>query len=384
MAMHLADRVSATEISGIRKVFDLAAKLKDPVNLSIGQPDFDVPAEVRQAAAAAIESKQNSYTQTQGSAALRAALLAHLGGRYGEKELLVTSAVTGGLVLAYLALLNPGDEILIPDPYFVMYKQLALMIGAKPVYYDTYPDWKVDSKKIESLITDRTRAIVIGSPSNPTGVVYSRDELAAISEVLKRHDLVAISDEIYDLFAYDTAFCSLGDLYDNTLVLRGFSKSHAMTGWRVGYAAGPEELLQAMTKFQQFTYVCAPSICQAATIEAIKTDMSRYADEYCKKRDKIYEGLVSAGYDVQKPGGAFYIFPKVPWGNDSSFVETCIANNLLVIPGSVFSEKKTHFRISYAASNETIDRGIEILKRLREQPADHKTGSCGCGCSCGN
>ena len=361
----LADRASATDISGIRKVFDLAAKLESPINLSIGQPDFDVPDPVKEASIAGIKDGANSYTPTQGRADLLAGIADSLNNEYGQGEIIITSAVSGGLNLAFLALLNPGDEILIPDPYFVMYKQLALMLGAKPVYYDTYPEFNLPVDKIESLITDKTRAIVIGSPSNPTGVPYTEDALKELSAILYKHGIIAISDEIYDIFCYDTPYASIAEYYkESTLILKGFSKSHAMTGWRLGYAAGPKEIIQTMAKFQQFTFVCAPSIAQVAGLTALKTDMSAFVEQYKHKRDLIYNGLLEIGFNVIKPGGAFYIFPEAPRGTGEEFVAECIANNLLVIPGKVFSEKNTHFRISYAAKDETIIAGLEILKKL--------------------
>ncbi len=367
--MPLADRVRQTDISGIRKVFDLAADLEDPINLSIGQPDFDVPDPVKEAAVRAIREGRNSYTQTQGCRELREALLGRFGDRCQPEELLVTSAVSGGLSLAFLALLNPGDEVLVPDPYFVMYKQLPILFGATPVYYDTYPDWRIRPETIEPLITERTRAIVIGSPSNPTGVVYTREELSAVAELLRGREIVAISDEIYELFSYDHPFTSFRDVHENTLVLGGLSKSHAMTGWRVGWATGPRDLIQAMTKFQQFTFVCAPAPSQHGAVAALETDMSAARDAYRAKRDRIVSGLRRIGYDVEAPEGAFYVFPRVPWGTDSEFVAACIGEGLLIIPGSVFSEKTTHFRISYAASGETIDRGLAVLESLFTKPS---------------
>ncbi len=361
----LADRASKTNISGIRKVFDLAAKLESPINLSIGQPDFDVPEPVKNAAIEGIKNGANSYTPTQGRADLIAGISNALGNKYQQGEIIITSAVSGGLNLAFLSLLNPGDEILIPDPYFVMYKQLALMLGAKPVYYDTYPEFKLPVDKISSLITDKTRAIVIGSPSNPTGITYSADSLKDLAGILDKHGIVAISDEIYEIFSYDHPAVSIADYYrEKTVLLKGFSKSHAMTGWRLGYAAGPKEILQTMAKFQQFTFVCAPSIAQVAGLTAMETDMSEFVTQYKQKRDRIYNGLVEIGYEVVKPDGAFYIFPKAPWGTGDEFVAKCIENNLLVIPGNVFSEKNTHFRISYAAENKTIDDGLEVLATL--------------------
>ena len=365
---NLASRVANTEASGIRRIFDLAASLKNPVNLSIGQPDFDVPDDLKAKATEAIQAGKNAYTQTQGGPELRAKLLSGPFKGYGEKELLVASAVSGGLLLSFMSLLDAGDEILLPDPYFVMYKQLALMFDAKPVFYDCYPDWRLDAAKIESLITPRTKAILIGSPSNPTGAVYSRAELEALAAVVKKHDIIVISDEIYEYYCYDGEMVRMRELCrDNTLTLGGFSKSHAMTGWRVGWAVGPEALLQAMTKFQQFSFVCAPSPFQTAAAAAIDFDMSGYIDAYRAKRDLLYEGLVDAGYEVVKPGGAFYAFPKVPWGTGTEFVEECLKNNLLVIPGNCFSERDTHFRIAYAAKDETIREGVAILEKLRNK-----------------
>lgn len=364
----LADRVQHTDISGIRRVFDLAAGLKDPVNFSIGQPDFDVPEPIQDALAEAVHSGQNGYSQTQGIPALREALKEHLGReKVADEQLLVTSAVSGGLTLAFLALLNPGAEILLPDPYFVSYKQIALMLGATPVYVDTYPDFKMTAAAIAEKITPRTKVLCLNNPANPTGAVLNREELTAVAELCRKHNLLVIADEIYETFTYDAPLVPFRELYDNTLTLAGFSKSHAMTGWRLGYAIGPAPLIGAMTKFQQFTYVCATHPVQVAGIEALKTDMSEHVQVYKAKRDRVYEGLVAAGYEVEKPGGAFYLFPRVPWSDcdDSTFVEACIKNNLLVIPGSVFSEAHTHFRISYAVSDETIDRGLAILADLR-------------------
>ncbi len=364
----LADRVAATEASGIRRIFDLAANLKNPINLSIGQPDFDVPEPLKDKAIEAIKNGRNAYTQTQGGPELRAKLLEGPLKGYGEGQLLIAGAVSGGLLLSYMSLLNPGDEILIPDPYFVMYKQVAFMLGAKPVYYDCYPDWRLKPEQIERLVTPRTKAILIGSPSNPTGAVFSRAELSDVAAIAEKHDLVVISDEIYEYYCYDEPFVRMRELApDHTLTLGGFSKSHAMTGWRIGWAAGPETLIQAMTKFQQFSYVCAPAPFQIAAAAAVDYDMSGPMAEYKKKRDLMYKGLSEIGINAVKPKGAFYMFAEAPWGTGTEFVEACIKNNLLVIPGGCFSERDTHFRLAYTASPETILRGVEILKQVKDK-----------------
>jgi aspartate aminotransferase/aminotransferase len=283
-------------------------------------------------------------------------------------QLLVTNAVSGGLVLAYMALLNPGDEILIPDPSFVMYKQLAVMFGAKPVTLDTYPDWKIDPAKLEALITPRTKALILGSPANPTGMVYGAEDMAAIAAIAKKHDILVIADEIYEYFSYDGPAPKMRDYApDHTLSVGGVSKSHSMTGWRIGWAVGPEELVQAMTKFQQFSFVCAPTPFQTATVDALDFDMSPWVGPYAHKRDLCYNGMRDAGYELVKPGGAFYAFARAPWGTGTEFVEECIKNNLLVIPGGCFSERDTHFRVAFCAKDETIEKGVEILRRLKNR-----------------
>lgn len=363
----IARRMSKIDSSGIRKVFDLAAQLEDPVNLSIGQPDFDVPSPVSEAARKAIDEGLNRYTQTQGLPELCDALKSKI---KAEKDcspeaVFVTSGVSGGLMLAFLTLFNPEDEVIVPDPYFVMYKHLINLTGATPKFVDTYPDFKMTAERIEGRITASTKAILLNSPSNPTGVIMSEKELSDIADLAAEKELIIISDEIYDSFVYDEPYTSIAPIYPRTLLLGGFSKSHAMTGWRLGYAAGPREIIGEMVKLQQFSFVCAPSFAQYAGLEALKVDTTPYCNDYRRKRDMIYEGLRDR-FDVIKPGGAFYIYPKVPWGTDEEFVAEAIRNGLLIIPGSVFSERNTHFRISYAADEKTIQRGIEILNRLVE------------------
>ncbi len=365
---NLAERVGLTEASGIRRIFDLASGLKSPVDLSIGKPDFDVPEPLRQKAFEAMEKGHNAYTPTQGGRPLREKLLSGIFSGYSENQLLITSAVSGGLVLSYMALLDPGDEIIIPDPSFVMYRQLAVMFGATPVMLDTYPDWAIDPAKLEALITPRTKAMILGSPANPTGMVYGAEAMTAIAAIAKKHDIIVIADEIYEYFSYDGPAAKMRDFApEHTLSLGGVSKSHAMTGWRIGWAAGPEELVQAMTKFQQFSFVCAPTPFQMAAVDALDFDMSEWIVPYARKRDLCVDGMRDAGYELVKPGGAFYIFAKAPWGTGTEFVEECIRNNLLVIPGGCFSERDTHFRVAFCAKDGTIEQGVEIMRRLKNR-----------------
>lgn len=364
----IAHRMSKIDSSGIRKVFDLAQKMQNPVNLSIGQPDFDVPEEIKNEAIKAIKDGTNRYTVTQGIPELRNGLLKRLQKERGvnAERIMITSGVSGALTLAFMVLINPEDEVLIPDPAFVSYKHLANFCGGKPVFIDTYPDFKLTAARIQPHITKKTTILIINSPANPTGALCTSQELKEIAELARKHNLLVISDEIYHDYDYNHEFDSVGRYYEKTLILDGFSKSFAMTGWRMGYAAGPANIISEMIKLQQYTFVCAPSPAQYAVAKSLDTNLSKYIASYKKKRDLMYDGLKDK-YKMVKPGGAFYLFPQVPWGTDEEFVTTAIQNNLLIIPGSVFSERHTHFRISYAASEETLKRGIDILNNLTKQ-----------------
>jgi aspartate aminotransferase len=364
----IAARMSELDASGIRKVFDLAAQMDDPINLSIGQPDFDVPVAVRHEAIAAIQRGQNKYTQTQGTAVLRKALAQQCHDEFGwanahQRDYLVTSGVSGGLLLALLTTVEPGDEVLFTDPYFVMYSHLVNLAGGVPVPVETYDDFRPDVNRLAEAITPRTRLLILNSPGNPTGVVYTEAELRAIAELAARHDLLVISDEIYNLFCYDQPFVSMAGLYDNTLLLRGMSKSYAMTGWRIGWATGPSAIIEKMTMLQQYTFVCAPSMVQAAAVVALQQDLSEQVAAYRHKRDMVYDAL-GESFGLVKPGGAFYAFVPAPGGDATAFVKRAIDHNVLVIPGNVFSQRDTHFRISYATGNEKLSQGLEILRDL--------------------
>jgi aspartate aminotransferase/aminotransferase len=364
----LADRTNCFDASGIRKVFDLAAKMKDPVNLSIGQPDFDVPEPVKQAAIDAIRGGKNGYALSQGMPVLREKLQAQVDQQFGhdDREVFVTCGTSGGLMLAMLVLVNPGDEVIVFDPYFVMYDSLAAIVGGKVVYIDTYPEFRIDLNRVEAAITPRTKLIVFNSPANPTGVVASEAEVRGLAELAARHNVVLVSDEIYKAFCYDGSFVSPAKYNPQTLVVDGFSKSHAVPGWRVGYAHGPSQIIQEMIKFQQYSFVCSPQPMQWASAAAMDVDISTHIADYRRKRDLIVEGL-SDLYELVVPQGAFYAFPKAPWGTGTDFVNRAIENELLIIPGEVFSARDTHFRISYAASDRTIQRGVEVLRRIAKR-----------------
>jgi aspartate aminotransferase/aminotransferase len=368
----ISDRVKKVDASGIRKVFALAEKMKEPVNFSIGQPDFDVPEELKEEAIKAIRAGQNKYSQTAGDSALIKRIEDKVRDEYGWERpcVLVASGVSGALLLSFMAIVNPGDEVIIPDPYFVMYKHLVNMLGGRCVFIDTYPDFGLSIEKIRAAITDRTKLIIVNSPCNPTGAVYSEKETKALAEAAAEREILVITDQIYEKFCYQADCPSVAEYYDNVLLLRGFSKSYAMSGWRLAYVACPEHLrtvIEEMAKIQQYTFVCAPTPFQKAAMAALDYDVSEHVEAYRRKRDIIYEGL-KGKFELVKPQGAFYAFVKAPAGaSGTKFVERAIANNVLVIPGAVFSEKDTHFRISYATSDEKIRQGVEILCRLAKE-----------------
>lgn len=364
----IADRTKAFDSSGIRKVFDLAAKMTDPINLSIGQPDFDVPSEIKAACIKAIEQGKNSYALTQGMPVLRDKLQASIQAEYGhdDRKVFVSSGTSGGLALAMLSLVNPGDEVIVFDPYFVMYTSLTQLAGGVPVIINTYPDFKIDLNNVEAAITPKTKMILLNSPANPTGAIASEEEVKGLAELAAKHNVILLSDEIYRAFCYDQQFISPAKYNPQTLVIDGFSKSHAMTGWRLGFVHGPSEIIETMIKLQQYTFVCAPQPVQWAGAVAMDVDITPYVESYQKRRDLLIGGL-SDLFEIASPGGAFYVFPKVPWGTGTEFVAEAIKNNLLIIPGNIFSQQDTHFRISYAASQRTIERGIEVLRKLAKR-----------------
>ncbi len=362
----LAQRMTRFDASGIRKVFELGAKLKDPVNLSIGQPDFDVPEELKQSAVEAIRQGKNGYSLTQGVTAFQERLQAEIAKKYNhpDREVFVTSGTSGGLMLAVLTLVNPGDEVIVFDPYFVMYDALVHVAGGVPVYVDTYPDFQIDVNRVEAALTARTKMIIVNSPANPTGAVLSAQSLCELAELAERRNVALLSDEIYCDFCYDEPFVSPAKYNPQTIVVAGFSKSHGMPGWRLGFAHGPREIIQQMLKLQQYSFVCAPHPLQWAGLRAVDYDMQPVYQAYKRKRDLVVECL-RGYYEMVMPSGAFYAFPRVPWGTATEFVTQAIERfGLLIIPGGVFSRQDTHFRISYAAPDETIQRGMGILREM--------------------
>jgi len=363
----VADRVKTIGTSGIRRIFDLGATLKEPIDLSIGQPDFNVPRNIKRAMVNAIEHDHNGYTVTRGIPQLRERIAAQLAEEFGwEPDLFVTSGVSGGLLLALLCCLNPGDEVLIGDPYFVSYNHLVALAGGVPVAVDLYDDFQLHPERFANAVNHRTKAVIMCSPGNPTGVVYREEDVRAIAQLARGHGLLIVSDEIYCMLVYDGPNPSpVRFAPDRTLLLRGYGKSYGMTGLRLGYAAGPPDLIAQMAKLQQFTYVCAPHPAQFGALEAMSTDMSAQIAAYRAKRDLVCRELEGA-VEFVRPSGGFYVFPKAPasYPSATQFVEAAILRNLLTIPGEVFSARDTHFRISYAAPDDKLRRGCEIIRAL--------------------
>lgn len=383
----ISDRARGIDTSGIRRIFNLGKALRNPIDLSIGQPDFPVPEPIKRAAIKAIEQNQNGYTLTQGVGPLRSRLARLLREDVGWDTddpgvgFVVTSGTCGALLLSMLVLLGPGDEAIIPDPYFVVYPDQIRMSGATPVLCDTYPDFRMTAQRVEPLITPRTKLVLMNSPSNPAGVVNTSAECRDLLELCRSRNVLLLSDEIYDEFAYaeartdraviggrprcpSPARCDGADR--DMLLIRGFGKTYGMTGWRMGWAAGPTEVINQITKLQQYTFVCAPAPAQHGCVAALDTDISQHVNNYQKKRDMVVARLGPIT-DLPTPSGAFYAFPRVPDRlglTGEQFVERCIERGVLAIPGGVFSARDTHIRISYATDPDTLARGLDVLVEL--------------------
>lgn len=354
------------QLSGIRKIYDLAAKLKNPCNLSLGQPDFETPKEIQDAAVDAIRGGKNGYVPTPGIPELQEKLRVELRRRAGftKGKILVTPGVSAALFLAMGVLVEKGDEVLVPDPYFSLYWNSIRFFAGVPVLLDTYPDFRIDPARLDRLITPRTKLILFNNPVNPTGVAYRDEEVAAIADVARRRGVLILSDEIYASYSYDFPHESMGLHADRPLIVGGFGKAYAVTGWRLGFAAGPDEIIDKMTVLQQFSFVCAPSMAQYAGVAALDVKVSEHRRDYRRKRDFVYDELKNV-YEMERPQGAFYFFPKCPGGlRDSEFVGRAIDRGLLIVPGSACSRKTTHFRMSYAVPDRTLERGVSILKKL--------------------
>jgi len=377
----VAERVASIPPSGIRRFFDIAATMQDVISLGIGEPDFTTPAHIIEAGVEALRRGETHYTSNAGILELRQAIAENIARLYGvqydpAKEIFVTVGVSEGLYLALTALLNPGEEVIVPEPCFVAYVPEVVLAGGVPVRIPTWVEnnFEVTAEEIERAITPRTKALLIGYPNNPTGAVMSRERLMAIAQLAERYDLVVISDEIYDRLVYGVehiCFASLPGMRERTIVLQGMSKAYAMTGWRVGYAAGPAELIAPMLKIHQYTIMSAPTVAQIAALRALQhgeEDVQYMREMYDRRRRLIVAGLNNIGLSCFEPKGAFYAFPCIRATGLSSmeFSERLLMEEkVAVVPGSAFGECGEGFvRCSYASSLENIEEALNRMARF--------------------
>ncbi|MBN1890860.1 MAG: aminotransferase class I/II-fold pyridoxal phosphate-dependent enzyme [Thermoflexales bacterium] len=381
MRQVLSDRVRSVPPSGIRKFFDIAAAMKDVISLGVGEPDFVTPDHILQAGVAALQQGETHYTSNSGTLELRQAVAGYLKRLYGldydpEKELLITVGVSEAMYLGLTATINPGDEVIVPQPCFVSYCPEVIFNGGVAVTIDTRVEdaFQVTAAQIEAKITPRTKALLIGYPNNPTGAVLSRERMLEIAALAEKHDLLVISDEIYDRLVYGmehTCFASLPGMRERTIMLGGVSKSHAMTGWRIGYSAAPEELSAAMRKVHQYTIMSAPTMSQAAAVQALlhgEEDVACMTAEYDRRRRFLVGGLNQIGLKCFEPRGAFYAFPSVEVSgmNDETFAETLLREEqVAVVPGNAFGEPTGQYvRMCYATAYEKLERALERMERF--------------------
>lgn len=381
MSRFIAQRVHRVPPSGIRKFFDIAATMQDVISLGIGEPDFASPRAIREAAAATLQAGSTAYTSNWGLYELREAVAAYVARLYGvayspQDEILITVGVSEGAYLAMSAFIDPGDEVIIPEPAYVSYAPEVIFAEGCPVFVRTSAenDFQVTAAQIEAHITPKTKAILIGYPNNPTGGVLSLENMLGIAELAEKYDLIVISDEIYDRLVYGVEhiqFASLPNMRERTVVLSGFSKSHAMTGWRVGYAVGPRDLIAAMAKIHQYTIMSAPTIAQYAALQGLRDGdeaVFEMRTEYDRRRRLIHSGFNQIGLTCFEPKGAFYAFPSiaVTGMDDYAFCEALLTEEqVAVIPGSAFGPSgKGHVRACYATAYDRIEEALTRIDRF--------------------
>jgi aminotransferase len=376
---YLSNRVATLKPSGIRKFFDIAATMKDVISLGIGEPDFATPQNISQAGVRSLEVGETHYTSNAGRIELREALFAHLQHTYGvsydpASELIITVGVSEALYLVVTALLEQGDEVIIPTPCFVSYQAEVILAGGVPVELPSRVEnnFLLDPAELEAAITPRTKAILIGYPNNPTGAEATPEVLHEVARIAEKYDLIVISDEIYDRLVYGVkhvCFASLPGMQARTILLGGFSKDYAMTGWRIGYAAAPAEILRGLLRVHQYTVMSAPTMAQIAAVEALahgEDSVQAMVAEYDRRRKLIVSGMNELGLTTFEPHGAFYAFPSIAVSglDDETFAEKLLQEeHVALIPGSAFGKGGAGYvRCSYATKYENIE---EALKRIR-------------------
>lgn len=368
----IAQRLGYFDSSDFREAIKKQTLMVDPVNLSIGVPEELTAEHVKAAGIRAILEDKTTYTPSNGLLRLREALAYKL---LTENEVPCTAdsvtvvpGLTTGQLLVYLAVLDPGDEVIVFDPYYPPYPHLASMVGARVVYVSTLPTFQPDLAALEASMTDKTKLIVINTPNNPSGAVYPEETLRAIATIAEKNNTLLISDEIYEHFVYDGKHFSVGSIYPNTITMNGFSKEHAMTGWRLGYIAGPQEIIDAINELQQYVVMSSSSIAQHAAIAALKQKPTHLVQKYKAKRDLVVSRLRKSGYSVDGAQGAFYAFVKAPHNlTDVEFVERATEHGLIVVAGRAFSQLHGFIRISYGADMTTLEQGLDILEEIAKE-----------------
>ncbi len=381
MRNFVSERVQAVPPSGIRRFFDIAATMKDVISLGVGEPDFVTPPPILQAGIAALEKGETHYTSNSGLLELRQAVSDNYCALYGveydaETEVLITVGVSEALYLALTAVLDPGDEVIVPEPCFVSYVPEVVFAGGRPVPIATKVEnaFQVTAEAIEACLTPKTKALLLSYPNNPTGAVMSREKLVQIGQLAEAHDLLVISDEIYDRLVYGVphvCFAALPGMRKRTVTLGGLSKSHAMTGWRLGYVAAPSELLSQMRKIHQYTIMSAPTAAQFAGIEALRSGephVQTMVAEYDRRRKLLVGGFNQLGLDCFEPKGAFYTFPSIRRSgmDENTFAEKLLEEeHVAMVPGSAFGESGRGFvRACYATAYEQIEEALNRLERF--------------------
>ncbi|ABE52973.1 aminotransferase class I/II-fold pyridoxal phosphate-dependent enzyme [Methanococcoides burtonii] len=374
----IANRMQKVPPSGIRKFFDLVSDSEDVITLGVGEPDYVTPWHIREACIHSIEYGETSYTSNYGLMELREELSKHYTRRHNvyyepETEILVTAGVSEGLDLAIRAIVNPGDEIIVVQPSYVAYVPAIIFAGGVPVTLGARPenDFKITADEIRAAITNKTKAVIINYPNNPTGATMDKSDLEAIADVIVEHNILMISDEVYERLTYEgthTCFSSLEGMRDRTILLNGFSKAYAMTGFRMAYALAPKEIIDAMMLIHQYTMICAPITAQIGAIEALRNgeeEVEKMAREYNRRRKLIVGGLNKIGLDCFNPRGAFYAFPAISSTGLSAdeFAERLLNEyKVVTIPGNIFGDTGDGFlRCAYAASREDIKEALDRI-----------------------
>jgi len=369
MPSFTASRLEYFDSSAFREAINKQAELEDPIDLSIGVPEELTAEHVKAAGIKAIQDDKTVYTPANGIPELREIISKKLKKEnklihHHPDNVTIVPGLTTGQLLVYLALLDAGDEVIVLDPYYPPYPLVASAIGAHVVHVPTLPTFQPDLPLIETAITNRTKIIVVNSPNNPTGAVYPESTLRKIAQIAEEHNLLVISDEIYEHFVYEGDHFSIGSIYPNTLTLNGFSKEFAMTGWRLGYMSGPLEVIEAINELQQYMVMSSSSIAQHAAIAAMKTK-AHLTEKYRQKREFVLSELREAGLEVYGAEGAFYVFFKAPNDmTDMEFVEKATDYNLILVPGRAFSRIHGFVRLSYGTDMETLKRGMAAIKEM--------------------